>query len=238
MIDLHSHVLPGVDDGAPDEPTALTMCRQAAADGIRTVVATPHFDPVVGIADGGAIAEAVERLRRRTSEEGIGVDLRFGAEMPLNENLVELYRSGAWPSYDPGRCYVLLEMLPIRNGLEILKKMVFQLRLAGATPILAHPERLDLFAEPEAVEEIRGQGARFQITASCLGDIRRPAGKRAMDWVRRGWVDVVATDAHDTAWRPPRLSPARQWLHDHAGEDVAEALTRGNPEKILAGRPL
>lgn len=238
MIDLHTHVLPGLDDGAPDESTALAMCRMAVADGIRTLVATPHFDAALGVCDSGVIACAADRLRERLAQERIDLDLRFAAEMPLTENALELYRSGGWPAYDAGRNYLLLEVPPIRNGFPILREMVFQLRMAGATPVLAHPERLEMLDELQAAEQIRMQGAVFQITAGCLTAPHTPSRKRALEWLRRGWVHLVSSDAHDVSRRPPRLSAARRWLAEQYGEAVAEALTRGNPEKILNGVPL
>jgi protein-tyrosine phosphatase len=238
MIDLHSHVLPGLDDGAPDEATALAMCRMAVEDGIRTLVATPHFDAALGVCDPEVIARAADLLRQRLAQEGIDLDLRFAAEMPLTENALELYRSGGWPAYDAGRNYVLLEVPSLRNGFSILREMVFQLRMAGATPVLAHPERLEMLDDLRAAEQIRMQGAVFQLTAGCLTAPPTPARKRAVEWLRRGWVHLVASDAHNVSRRPPRLSAARQWLVEQYGDAVADALTRGNPEKILKGAAL
>ena len=238
MIDLHSHVLPGLDDGAADESAALAMCRMAVADGIATVVATPHLYGGIGVADPGAIPAAAERLRRRLTEERIVLDLRWAGEMPLLENAVALYRSGAWPAYDAGRRYVLLEMPPIWNGLDILRDMVFRLRLEGATPVLAHPERLEFLDDAKGVEGLLAQGALIQITATCLfAPVSRSHG-RAVEWLRRGWVHAVASDAHDVEFRPPRLSAARRWLEENFGSPAAVALTHGNPLKILNGESI
>lgn len=238
MIDLHSHVLPGLDDGAADETIAVAMCRLAVADGIRTMVATPHFDAAIGVTDPRRITEAAERLRGRLVGEGIDLDLRCAAEMPLTENAREDYASGRWPALDPQRRYVLLEMPPIPNGIRVLGDMVFRLRMAGATPVLAHPERLEMLDDAAGVEHLRTQGVRMQVTASCLNGGPGAARRRAVEWLRRGWVDVVATDAHDDRRRPPLLSPARRWLEEHFGRETAERLTQGNPQRILAGEPL
>ena len=238
MIDLHAHVLPGLDDGAVDETAALAMCRMAVADGIATMVATPHLFGGFGVARPDLIPLAAERLRLRLAQEEIGLDLRWAGEMPLMENAVELYRSGAWPTYDAPRRYVLLEMPPIRNGLGILRDTIFRLRLAGATPILAHPERLDFLDDPETVAGLRTQGALLQITAACLFAAGSRGHDRAVEWIRRGWVHAVASDAHDAEFRPPRLAAARRWLADHFGSPLADDLTRGNPRKILCGEPL
>ena len=210
----------------------------AVEDGITILVATPHLYGGIGVADPGVIAGAAERLRKRLAEEKIDLDLRFAGEMPLMENAVELYSSGSWPAYDAGRRYVLLEMPPIRDGLDILRKMIFRLRLEGATPILAHPERLDLLDEPEAVEGLRTQGALLQLTTTCLFDPGSRARARAVEWLRRGWVHVVASDAHDPVHRPPRLASARRWLEENFDLQVAADLTCGNPLKILRGEPV
>ena len=238
MIDLHAHVLPGLDDGAADEAAALALCRLAVADGIRTLVATPHLYGGVGVADPGLIPAAAERLRVRLREERIDLDLRWAAEMPVLENAVELYRSGVWPAYDARRRYVLLEMAPLVNGLPVLKETVFRLRLEGVVPILAHPERLDFLDRLADVEGLRNQGAVLQITAACLTTSGSSAGRRAAEWVRRGWVQVVASDAHDPVRRPPRMAAARRWLAEREGEACAADLTDGHPRKILAGEPL
>ena len=238
MIDLHAHVLPGLDDGAADETAALALCRLALEDGIRTLVATPHLYGGLGVADPRMIPAAAERLRQRLREERIDLDLRWAAEMPLLENVVELYRTGIWPAYDVQRRYVLLEMAPLVNGLAILKETVFRLRLEGAVPVLAHPERLDFLDRLADVEGLRNQGAVLQITAACLLAPGSSSCRRATEWVHRGWVQVVASDAHDPVRRPPRMAAARRWLAEREGEACAADLTEGNPGKILAGEPL
>ena len=238
MIDLHTHVLPGLDDGAAEDSVALAMCRMALADGITTMVATPYLYGGVGVPDPGVIADAADRLKRRLAEEHLELELRFAAEMPMMEHVVELYRSGKWPAFDAGRRYVLLEMSPMRNGLSILRDMVFRLRIEGATPILAHPERLDFMGEPGAMEGLQIQGALVQITAHCLMGGRPEERARAHEWLQRGWVHVVASDAHDVDRRPPVLSYARRWLTEQMGEKVADDLTRGNAMKILQGQSI
>jgi protein-tyrosine phosphatase len=238
MIDLHTHVLPGLDDGAPDEATALAMCRLAAEDGIRILVATPHFDAALGVVDPAVIARAAAHLQHRLAEERIELDLRFAAEVPLSEDAVRLYETGVWPAYDAGRRYVLLEVPPLRDGYRILRDMVFRLRLVGAVPVLAHPERLDMLADPESVEQLVRQGARLQITAGCLLSPPTPVQRRAVEWLRRGWVHAVSSDAHDLVRRPPRLSLARRWLTDAFGAALADCLTRENPARILAGQAI
>ena len=238
MIDLHTHVLPGLDDGAVEDSVALEMCRMALADGITTMVATPHLYGGVGVSDPGVIEAAADRLKQRLAEEHVKLELRFAAEMPVMEHVVELYRSGKWPAFDAGRRYVLLEMSSMRNGLAILRDTVFRLRIEGATPILAHPERLEFLSDPRAMEGLQIQGALVQITAHCLLGARTGERARALEWLQRGWVHVVASDAHDAVYRPPLLSLVRRWLTEQMGTKVADDLTRGNAMKILQGLPI
>ncbi|MBQ7252984.1 MAG: capsular biosynthesis protein [Kiritimatiellae bacterium] len=237
MIDLHCHVLPGLDDGAKDDASALAMCRMAAADGIRILVATPHYRSGVGVEDLSVVAPAAERLQRLVDAEGIGLEIRHACEMPLLEDFLACYRSGTWLAYDSSRKYVLWEIptLPC-NGPAILSRIVSQLVSAGATPVLAHPERLPFLDDLRAVEDVCARGALLQVTAEAVvGD--SSAGRRARAWLDAGLVAAVATDSHSVHRRPPRLSPVRDFLRRRYGEAAATALVSGNPSKILAGEP-
>ena len=136
MIDLHAHVLPGIDDGAADEPVALAMCRAAVADGITTMVATPHMYCGAGVTDSSVIRDSAARLKSRLAEEQIPLDLCWGAEVQLVEDLLARFRAGAVPTYNSMGKYLLLEMPPVPNGLAILRETIFRLQLDGVTPII------------------------------------------------------------------------------------------------------
>jgi protein-tyrosine phosphatase len=235
MIDLHCHVLPGLDDGAKDDASALAMCRAAAADGIRVMVATPHYRSGVGVEDLSVVAPAAERLQKLLDAEGIELRIRHACEMPLLEDFLDCYRSGTWLAYDKSRKYVLWEMPPLAaNGAAVVARVVSRLASAGAVPVLAHPERLPFLDDIEAVEDICRRGALLQVTADAvLGE--SSAGRRARAWLDRGLVATVATDSHSLHRRPPRLSPVRDFLRLRYGGETAFTLTSGNPAKILAG---
>jgi protein-tyrosine phosphatase len=238
MIDLHSHVLPGLDDGSPDLESSLAICRMAAADGITDMVATPHYRNGVGVRDVSVIAPAAERLRAALAENGIPLALHAAVEMPLLENYLELYRDGTWLAYDSARKYILLECPPLPvNGAQILSRIVDALLKSGAIPVLAHPERLPFLDRIEDVVRIRRQGALFQITAGAL-EMHSSSGHRAREWLDRGIVSCVATDTHGVDRRPPVLSLARDFIRFRCGSAAAEAITCSNPRKILAGEPL
>ena len=238
MIDLHTHVLPGLDDGSPDMESSLAICRMAVADGITDMVATPHYRNGVGVRDIDVIPPAAELLRGALAQNGIPLTLHVAIEMPLLENYLELYRDGTWLSYDPGRKYILLECPPLPfNGGQLLSRVVDALLRAGAIPILAHPERLPFLDRLEDVIRLRRQGALFQVTAGAL-ETRSSSGHRAREWLDRDIVSFVATDTHGTDRRPPVLSASRDFIRARCGAAVAEALTRGNARKILEGQPL
>lgn len=238
MIDIHAHVIPGLDDGSPDMATSLEMCRMAAADGITDVVATPHYQNGVGVSSVSVIPPALDALRDALKQAGIPLRLHMALEMPLREDYLLLYRDGTWLAYDATRKYILLECpaFPMQ-GVAILSRAVERLVQAGAIPILAHPERLPFLDNPVDAGTIRRLGAPFQITAQAL-DSPSPSGHRARAWLERGWVDFIATDAHGIHRRPPCLSRARDFVAGRFGERAAETLTTRNPQKILAGEPL
>lgn len=238
MIDLHTHVLPGLDDGSPDLESSLAICRMAVADGITDMVATPHYRNGVGVRDVDVIPPAAELLRAALAENGIPLTLHVAIEMPLLENYMELYRNGTWLAYDPGRKYILLECPPLPvHGAQILSRIVDALIGAGTIPILAHPERLPFLDRLEDAIGIRRRGALFQITAGAL-ETHSSSGHRAREWLDRDIVSFVATDTHGVNRRPPLLSPARAFLSSHYGPRLAEALTETNPRKILASEPI
>ena len=238
MIDLHSHVLPGLDDGSPDLESSLAICRMAVADGITAMVATPHYRNGVGVRDPAVIPPAAERLRAALAENGIPLALHVAIEMPLLENFLELYRDGTWLAYDPSRRYILLECPPLpSNGAQILSRTVDILLRAGTIPILAHPERLPFLDDIGDAMYLRRQGALFQVTAGAFA-VHSSSGHRARTWLDRGIVSLVATDTHGVDRRPPVLSPARDFIRGRCGDAVADALTRTNPDKVLAGEPI
>jgi len=238
VIDLHSHILPALDDGSPDDATSLEMARMAVADGISEMVATPHFLNGLGPGDPAVVTAAAARFQALLDEQSIPLRIRCSMEMPLLDNLVSLYRSGTWLAYDAPRRYVLFEMPPLGfRGLDILAKTVSTLHLLRTTPVLAHPERLPFLDAIEDVRRLVRLGARLQITAWAV-TADTPDGRRARAWLDDSLVSCVATDAHDARRRVPVLSAARDAIAARCGPDVAEALVRGNPRKILDGEPL
>lgn len=239
MIDIHTHILPGIDDGARSLAESAEMGRLAAADGCSAMVATPHQRR--GAWENTEPAR-LEELRVQV-QEAVGPDLRIlsGGEIHVWSDLLSaidrLPETGVMPLAG-SRC-LLLEFRGTETPAEGAN-LVHELCVAGWRPIVAHPEFIPWIAEDLAVaERLVSLGALTQVTAmSVTGDF----GARPMTSTHRmleeGLVHFVASDCHGPRRRPPGLRRARQLIAGRWGEDLARQLVVDNPEAALAGRPL
>jgi protein-tyrosine phosphatase len=238
LIDLHCHLLPGIDDGAGDIETSLQMARMAAADGIKVVACTPHILPPVYNNTAADIISRTRALQAELVRSSIDIKLIAGADIHVRVDLAELLGETPSPCLQ-GTRYFLFEpphtVLP--PNLDMFCKSVMA---AGYIPILTHPERLTWIEQHYdlicALDEI---GVVIQLTA---GSITGTFGKRALYWSERmldeGRVDIIATDAHGTRGRPPILSAARSAVSTRLGEAAAKAMTVSNPARILKNERL
>ncbi len=244
MIDLHVHILPGLDDGPAGWEGALEMARLAAADGITTVTATPHLFArrlveMSRLNPADRILAAAAELRSRLKEAGIALEVAVGCEAPLCPEMLELLKDGRLLTVNGHGRYLFLEM-PDTAIPPATEEVCFQLLSRGLTPILAHPERHPLFREkPERLIRLLHLGCLAQVTAgSITGDFGWRVSRFTRKLLQAGLVRVVASDAHDSRRRPPELSQAAARLRRWLGEAKAQALVLDNPRKILAGEPL
>ena len=237
MIDLHAHVLPGVDDGARDLEESLAMLRAAAADGTRVIACTPHaHGPELDVPRAKAEA-ALEALRAAARAAAIPVELRLAAETWYRPDLPALARAGRLETYAVGGVRrALVEFPPTHVPAEALETL-FALRLEGVHPVIAHPERNPSFwARPELAERLKEQGALLQVTAGSLtGLFRKESRDCARELVRRGVVDLLASDCHRSDRRPPGLSEAVKVAVRWAGKAAVERWVEGVPAALLAG---
>lgn len=239
MVDVHTHVLPGVDDGADDLSAAVAMCRQALADGCDTLFATPHQR--TDLWDNSDLGR-LDALRREL-ETATGGRPRVlpGAEIRVDGDLLDELDDPAASGILPlaGSRYLLLEL--DRHGLgPDPVSLTHELIVAGWVPVYAHPELIPwLAADLELVRALAGGGALLQVTASSLtGEYGRDTRAVTRRMVDEGLVHFVASDAHGTAWRPPGLAAARREITARWGEETAERLTRTHGEAVVENRPL
>lgn len=237
MIDVHHHCLPDVDDGPKEWDEAVAMCRAALAEGIDTIIATPHV--LRGRWRTYSIAELQSRIAELRKRVGEAPRLLLGSEYFFSHDAVELLAEGTSIVPLAGSRYVLIE-LAANSVPPMFEQPLYRMQLDGWTPIIAHPERNLVFQHhPELLASYIGHGAKTQLTLSSLTGEFGPEAKRAAhDFVRRRCVHFVATDAHNTGKRAPRVTAASAVLHELAGAEVAEALMTGNPRCVIEKRPL
>jgi protein-tyrosine phosphatase len=237
VIDLHCHILPGMDDGAPDAAVSLEMARMSVADGVTVLACTPHILPGLYHNAGPKIRTATLELQQRLDEEGIVLRLVAGADVHMVPDLAAGLEEGRLLSLADTR-YVLVEpphhVAPLR-----LEQFFFDLVVAGHVPVLTHPERLSwIEAQYPAVKRLVRAGVWMQVTA---GSLSGAFGRSAQYWAHRmldeGCVHILATDAHDARRRPPNLSAGRDLAAKRVGAEEAEHLVVTRPMGILENVP-
>jgi len=233
-VELHFHLLPGVDDGPPDVATALELARAAVRDGTRLVTCTPH----AAFVDVAEIPERVRELRAALGEARVDLEVRTGAELAWDDvpelSAAELETAAQGP---PGRRWVLLEApLPGTGALDSLQDSAQELRDRGFGLLIGHPERSPaVVGAPGAVERLLEAGDRLQVNGSSLtGYHGGGARTAALELVDAGRAAVIASDAHRPAERAPSLSAAVAVLRRHGTPGAqAEALVAAAPRALL-----
>lgn len=239
MLDLHCHILPGMDDGPTDMAESLRMAARAVADGISAVVATPHAGNGVFNNRPKEILAGVERLRLKLREAGIPLQVYPGAEVHLMPQLGEMVNGRQMVTINHGR-YLLLE-LPEILLVDSCKAELFNLRMQGIVPIIVHPERHAYFQKhQESLLELLEMGMLCQVTAqSLLGDFGGRIQKCAEQMVRNRHVQVLASDAHGAEHRVPALAEAVKRAAGILGNrEEAEDMASATPRAIVADREI
>lgn len=235
MIDIHMHLIPGVDDGAENVEMALTMLLRAGDQGIRGIFATPHSSAFEE--DRLGTGEAYRRLRDRAARVFPDIPLYPGYEVYCEKarmrDVVAGLRSGKYPTMN-GTEYVLMEFSQWVQP-EAAAPCVEALAGAGYRPIVAHMERYRYLRDNMAlVEGFRELGAKIQINAYSLYD---EMDNSIRNWARRlvleRKADFLGTDAHRTYHRPPSAEMGLHWLYEHADPAYADAVSWGNAQKLL-----
>ena len=234
MIDLHCHILPGLDDGPATEEESLALARAAVAAGTRTIVATPHVSWDYPSNTAAVIADGVARLRLALGEAGIPLQVETGAEVAMTraaelpeEELLALRLGG------PGGTHLLVEC-PLSPTITGFDRLLSLLRSRGHEILLAHPERCPAFQrDPAAYERLIADGMLGQVTAGALvgrfGKLVQQFGDRL---VRDGLAQVIASDGHSADGRRPSIAPE---LAEAGFGAQADWLARAVPEAVLHG---
>ena len=228
MIDIHFHCLPGIDDGPRNWEEAVALCRAAEADGVDTIVATPHV-----LRDGWLNEDQRTRdqlILELNTRLGGHPAILPGCEYFYSADAVDLWQLGLdGPLTGLNRSSFLLIEFPATQIPTTAEAVFHELSVLGVTPVIAHPERNLAFAEePARLARFVDLGATAQVTAgSLLGDFGKKAQATCDEFFNRGLVHFVASDAHSVQRRPPRMSPAREIVRQQWGNDAEGAVFGG-----------
>jgi protein-tyrosine phosphatase len=235
MIDIHHHLLFGLDDGASDVETSLAMVEAAVENGITHIVCTPHantrwaFDPEVN-------RQKLEELQGRVNGK---VTLGLGCDFHLSYDNIEDALKNRTKYTINSKQYLLVEfddlMIPTS-----MNDAFYELIVAGLQPIITHPERnLTIQRHPERMKEWLREGCLVQVTAASLtGRFGRTAQSLAMQFLEKSWVNFLATDAHNVESRPPKLREAYDVVAKRFGGETAKRLCVENPRAVFFGEEM
>lgn len=233
FIDIHSHILPGVDDGSDSFETSMRMLRCAVDDGISGIILTPHNKPGHRQRHFSEMMSRVEGLRKMMSEGSINIDLYMGSELYYRNGLLEELENDMAGTMAGSR-YVLVEFNPLEDY-DYIRNGIYALLTGGYYPILAHAERYrNVCAGKSGIDDLIEMGCYIQVNA---GSVMGKAGQKTKRFVRtmlkRRQVHFVATDAHDMEKRAPRLSDCAYFIQKKYGGNYSQQLFNENPLHVI-----
>lgn len=236
MIDLHSHLLYSVDDGADTLEESLALARIAVADGIRVMALTPHIHPGRYGNVRSELLDKVTTFQNQLRDHAIPLEVRLGGEVRLSMESLELLLEDEVPFLGTvdGYRIMLLEfphqLIPVGSQQFIDKLLQMNIR-----PLIAHPERNKaVMAKPERLLPFVDVGCWLQITAgSITGHFGAASRQAAVSILENGWAHVIASDAHNQEHRPPVLSEGRDAVANLLGAEMARKMVSERPARIL-----
>jgi protein-tyrosine phosphatase len=242
FTDLHSHILPGFDDGASDEREFLEMAKIAVQGGTSLMVATPHYDLENPEMDPKEVTLAVEDHIQLVRSLNIPLQLIPGVEVRLNAGLFrQAKENGALDGLSIGaKGKFILVDLPLFDMPIATNDILFQIQLCGLTPILAHPERnRHLAKHPSLIRDMVDHGVEMQVNSGSLERMYGRAAQRiALTLLKEGVARLVASDAHKPQGRSPNLSGAAAIIQRQLGTEAARIMLKINPGHVIAGEGL
>lgn len=233
IVDIHSHTLPGMDDGSKSMEETMEMLRIASDNEITDMIVTPHFKKGRKNAPPAVILERVRKVEQEARRQGIPISLYPGNEIYYYSDVEDILEAGQICTLNHSE-YVLVEFAPsesfvyIRNALDSLNGM-------GYSPILAHVERYEcMLKDWQNVEQLRALNVEIQVNASSVtGKVGYKVKKFVHRLLGNQLVDYISTDAHDSEKRTPDVQKCLEYLHKKYDSAYVDAITYGNAQKIL-----
>lgn len=235
FIDIHCHILPGVDDGARDEKESLGMLRTAAKEGIREVILTPHQKPQQHCVSAEGLHRRMAALQKRAGEEGLNIKLYPGGELFYRQSLAKELQEESLCTLAGSR-YVLVEFYP-QEEYSYIRDGLYSLLAAGYLPVAAHVERyVQVCEKQERLQELLEMGCYFQVNAGSLtGKYGFMMKRTAWRLIKEQMVHFVGTDAHRAdGSRAPMMARCARMLEKKCGSEYAGQLLYGNARMVLA----
>lgn len=233
FIDVHSHILPCMDDGSRSVEQSLAMLRIAREQGITTIFATPHNMPGKGCPPAKLVLDNIALLRARAAEENISINIEAGTEYFYREEVLDILEADAGVTMGTSDC-VLVEFDPMAETRYVTNAVRSILGL-GYRPVIAHVERYaNIMGNKAVLHDYKKMGALIQVNAaSVTGDNGRHAGKDTGRLLKEGLVDFIGTDAHSDGHRAPYMEKCAKLLYRKCGKEYAGALLGGNAEYYM-----
>ena len=240
MVDIHAHILPGLDDGSDRTLTSLRMAELAVRSGVTDLIATPHSNQRGRFENyaSESLTAQFHRLKEAVSREKLDLRLHLGMEVYATSDLTQLYRDGMLLTLAGSR-YLLMEF-NFHDDAYYMERVLRDVLDLGVTPILAHPERYQaLQALPDIMVDWVRCGVHLQINKGSLsGFFGRESFRLAVTMLEHDLASFVASDAHRADQRTPVLLDTYRWIASHYSEHLADRLLRRNPERVLRNEPL
>lgn len=241
MIDMHAHILPGIDDGSPDMEQSLAMAALAVEGGTRHLVATPHSNQAgrfENYASDGRLGRLFRSFRRELDRADIPLTVSLGMEIFASDDMYEKIRDHRLIGLNGSR-YYLVEFHFDEDPLTIHRHLMTIFR-AGGVPLIAHPERYFCVQDtPALIYEWLQMGCLAQINkGSLFGRFGRDAMRTADTLLFNGLVSCIGSDAHSPYQRTTHMRDTELYLREHLGPEIAHLLTEENPTRILNNRPV
>ena len=236
IIDMHTHLLPGIDDGARDWDVCLRMLSKSVECGVQKIIATPHYSPW----DKHATAEIVCQLCKEAEKQlkmqyGVDVDIYPGHEIYYSVGVVDALKDGKALSLAGSR-YVLLEFDP-ETSYQVFYHAVREFRDGGYVPILAHVERYRNLRKTDKIEQLKDGGALLQLNVGALqGGIMDSTSRWAKTCLRNEMIDFLASDMHNMRTRGPLLKEQLEWVQNKLRYEYREKILCGNSQNVIADK--
>lgn len=237
MIDIHTHILPGLDDGADSLEESLALAQQASQNGITTVVATPHHYARGFYSEAEQIKHEVAKLTEELEKRNIPLEVLAGQEVRVYDNLLEDLETGRLVTIASSP-YLLVEF-PSSKVPSQVEDLFHELRLLGITPVIAHPERnSELANNIDYLSELVGAGALAQLTSSSIiGAKGKKLQKISLEMCKKGLIHFIASDAHHSTMRPFDLKQGYEVIGKQLGQAVVDYYQL-NAERLIRGQSI